>query len=71
MVRITFDYVGSEHGVLSLRAGDIATFLEPKDRGWCMLRANTGQEGYFPQVQSEHRFIVLASSRQTVACKAR
>ena len=49
VVRILFDYVGTERGVLSLRAGDVATLLEFKDQGWCMLKTTAGQEGYFPQ----------------------
>ena len=49
VVRILFDYVGTERGVLSLRAGDVATLLEFKDQGWCILKTTAGQEGYFPQ----------------------
>ena len=49
VVRILFDYMGTEWGVLSLRAGDVATVLEFKDEGWCILKTTAGQEGYFPQ----------------------
>ncbi len=48
VVRILFDYVATERGVLSLRAGDVATLLEVKDAGWCLLKTTAAQQGYFP-----------------------
>ena len=48
VMRILYDYVATERGVLSLRAGDVATLLEVKDAGWCLLKTTAAQQGYFP-----------------------
>ena len=63
VVRILFDYVGTERGVLSLRAGDVATLLEFKDQGWCILKTTAGQEGYFPQSYVEPAGAISAAPR--------
>eukprot|EP00283_Hemiselmis_rufescens_P021944 CAMPEP_0173439396 /NCGR_PEP_ID=MMETSP1357-20121228/20931_1 /TAXON_ID=77926 /ORGANISM="Hemiselmis rufescens, Strain PCC563" /LENGTH=329 /DNA_ID=CAMNT_0014404761 /DNA_START=51 /DNA_END=1037 /DNA_ORIENTATION=- len=47
-VRVVYDYVATEPGAVSLRAGEVCTLLEIKDAGWCTLRTNTDKEGYFP-----------------------
>ena len=53
VVRILYDYVATERGVLSLRAGDVATLLEVKDAGWCLLKTTADQQGYFPLSYTE------------------
>ena len=48
-VQVLYDYEAKLPGVLSLREGDIALLHSIKDRGWCILRTDGGEEGYFPQ----------------------
>jgi hypothetical protein len=48
-VQVLYDYEAKFPGVLSLREGDIALLHSIKDRGWCILRTDGGEEGYFPQ----------------------
>ena len=67
VVRILYDYVATERGVLSLRAGDVATFLEIKDQGWCILKTTAGQEGYFPQSYIEPAGAIAAVGTPAVA----
>jgi hypothetical protein len=47
-VRVMFDRTATEPGELSLLKGDVATLLELKDHGWCVLRTTAGLQGYFP-----------------------
>ena len=49
VMRILYDYVATERGVLSPRAGDVSTLLEVKDAGRCILKTTAGQQGYFSQ----------------------
>ena len=67
VVRILYDYVATERGVLSLRAGDVATLLEHKDQGWCILKTTAGQEGYFPQSYIEPAGAIAAVGQSAVA----
>ena len=67
VVRILYDYVATERGVLSLRAGDVATLLEFKDQGWCILKTTAGQEGYFPQSYIEPAGAIAAVGPPAVA----
>ena len=47
-VRVKSDRAGTSPGELSLLKGDVATLLELKDNGWCVLRTKEGLKGYFP-----------------------
>ena len=47
-VRVMLDRTATEPGELSLLKGDVATLLELKDYGWCVLRTTAGLQGYFP-----------------------
>jgi hypothetical protein len=67
VMRILYDYVATERGVLSLRAGDVATLLEVKDQGWCILKTTAGQEGYFPQSYIEPAGAIAAVGTSVVS----
>ncbi|KAJ1491273.1 hypothetical protein T484DRAFT_1774893 [Baffinella frigidus] len=47
-VRVLHDYIATEKGVLSLRAGEVCTLEENKEQGWVTLKTPAGQVGYFP-----------------------
>ena len=47
-VQVVYDHESTEHGGLSLRKGDMATLVEMKEQGWCVLRTSSGKRGYFP-----------------------
>ncbi len=48
VIRVLHDSVSTEPGMLSMQTGDLATLLELKDLGWCVLRTTAGEKGYFP-----------------------
>ena len=47
-VQCVHDHSPTEAGGLSLRKGEIATLVEMKEHGWCVLRTAEGTRGYFP-----------------------
>jgi hypothetical protein len=49
VVQVLYDYTPTEAGGLSLRKGEMATLVEMKEQGWCVLRTAAGMKGYFPQ----------------------
>lgn len=61
-VRVLYDYVASEPGAISLRAGEVCSMLDIKEAGWCTLHTNTDKEGYFPVAYCEFS---LTSRSQT------
>jgi hypothetical protein len=49
VVQVLYDHSSTEAGGLSLRKGEMATLVEMKEQGWCVLRTAAGMKGYFPQ----------------------
>jgi hypothetical protein len=47
-VQVLYDHLPTEAGGLSLRKGEIATLVEMKEHGWCVLRTAAGTIGHFP-----------------------
>jgi hypothetical protein len=49
-VQVVYDHSPTEANPagLSLRKGEIATLVETKEHGWCVLRTAEGTTGYFP-----------------------
>ena len=42
-MRVLYDYVATEKGVLSLRAGEVCELVENKDQGWVSMKTAAGQ----------------------------
>ena len=60
-VRVVFDRAATEPGCLSLQKGDVATLLQVKELGWCVLRTSGGQKGYYPLAYIAAADVVSAS----------
>ena len=48
MVQVIADYSPTEPGGLSMRKGELATLVELKEQGWCVVKIAAGARGYFP-----------------------
>ncbi len=48
MVQVIADYSPTQPGSLSMRKGEIATLVELKEHGWCVVKIAAGPIGYFP-----------------------
>ena len=46
--RILEDYSDDDEGILSLKAEDVVTLISESGNGWSLLRADGGEEGWFP-----------------------